>query len=91
MNTCDDGANDGTIYIYMYICVCSLVMAHFRQLEVCYCRCAMAGVGLSTLRLGWFVCRLHVYKQVPKRPSLLRHHGTPMMAHLISQCRRNWH
>ena len=49
-----------------------------RRLEVCHRRCAMAGVSFSMLSLGRCVCQQHVLKRL----SLLRHHGSPMMAHL---------
>ena len=40
---------------------------------------AMAGVGFSTLSLGWCVRQQHVlFKQVLKRLSFLKRHGTPM-------------
>ena len=54
-------------------------------IQVCW-RCAIVGVpwrGSVSAGLAWgdlFVNNM--FKQVLKRLSLLRHHGTPMMAHL---------
>ena len=54
---------------------------HFRRLEVCHRRCAMGKTISACLAWGDGFVNTHV-KKVMKRLSLLRHHGTPMMAHL---------
>ena len=53
-----------------------------RRLEACHRRCAMARVGFSMLSLRLICVSKTLFKKVLKRLSPLRHHGTPMMAHL---------
>ena len=55
--------------------------SNFRRLKVCHRRCAMAGVSVPACLTWGDLFAKHIFK-VLKRLSLLRHHGTPMMAHL---------
>ena len=53
-----------------------------RRLEVCHRRCAVARVSFSMLSLGWFCLRAFALKDELTSLSLLRPHGSPVVAHL---------